>query len=141
TLSSCDCNNNKDSQNGPAPTSSLGHWPVQIRLIPAHAPFLNNADILILADCAAVAYAALHQELLSNRVVMMGCPKFDDLPDYEERFTEMFTKNEIKSVTVVTMEVPCCSGLPVAVKNALQKAGKISPLKEIVINLKGEILK
>ena len=72
---------------------------------------------------------------------MMGCPKFDDLPDYEERFTEMFTKNEIKSVTVVTMEVPCCSGLPVAVKNALQKAGKVAPVKEMVISLKGEILK
>ena len=141
SFSSCSCNDTQEIPGGRAPASALGHWPVQIRLIPAHAPFLNNADILILADCAAVAYAALHQELLGDRVVMMGCPKFDDLPDYEERFTEMFTKNEIKSVTVVTMEVPCCSGLPVAVKNALQKAGKISPLKEMVINLKGEVLK
>ena len=134
------CSDNQEISGGPAPASALGHWPVQIRLIPAHAPFLKNADILILADCAAVAYASLHQELLADRVVMMGCPKFDDLPDYEERFTEMFAKNEIKSVTVVTMEVPCCSGLPVAVKNALQKASKITPLKEMVISLKGEIL-
>ena len=141
TFASCNYNDNQEISRGPAPASALGHWPVQIRLIPAHAPFLMNADILILADCAAVAYAALHQELLADRVVMMGCPKFDDLPDYEERFTEMFAKNEIKSVTVVTMEVPCCSGLPVAVKNALQKAGKITPLKEMVINLKGEVLK
>ncbi len=141
TFSNCNCNDTKDISGGPAPASALGHWPVQIRLIPAHAPFLNNANILILADCAAVAYAALHQELLADRVVMMGCPKFDDLPDYEERFTEIFAKNAIKSVTVVTMEVPCCSGLPVAVKNALQKAEKVAPLKEMVINLKGEVLK
>ena len=141
TFTSCNHNDDKKISGGPAPTSALGHWPVQIRLIPAHAPFLKNADILILADCAAVAYAALHQELLADRVVMMGCPKFDDLPDYEERFTEMFTKNEVKSVTVVTMEVPCCSGLPVAVNNALQKAGKNPPVKEMVINLKGEVLK
>ena len=141
TFTNCNCNDAQELPNGPTPTSALGHWPVQIRLIPAHAPFLNNADILILADCAAVAYAALHQELLSDRVVMMGCPKFDDLPDYEERFTQMFADNEIKSVTVVTMEVPCCSGLPVAVKSALQKAGKVAPFKEMVVSLKGEILK
>lgn len=141
TLSSCSCNDTKDISGGPAPASALGHWPVQIRLIPAHAPFLKDSNILILADCAAVAYASLHQELLADRIVMMGCPKFDDLPDYEERFTEMFTQNEIKSVTVVTMEVPCCSGLPVAVKNALQKAGKITPFKEMVVSLKGDILK
>ena len=141
TLSSCNCNDTTKISGGPAPASALGHWPVQIRLIPAHAPFLKNSNILVLADCAAVAYASLHQELLADRIVMMGCPKFDDLPDYEERFTEMFTKNEIKSVTVVTMEVPCCSGLPVAVKNALQKAGKITPFKEMVISLKGEVLK
>ncbi len=135
------CNDNKETASSPAPASALGHWPVQIRLIPAHAPFLNNADILVLADCAAVAYAALHQELLSDHVVMMGCPKFDDLADYEERFSEMFVKNEIKSVTVVTMEVPCCSGFPVAVKNALKKAEKVTPVKEMVINLKGKVLK
>lgn len=141
TFSNDSCNDSQELPSASTQTSSLGHWPVQIRLIPAHAPFLNNADILVLADCAAVAYAGLHQQLLSDRVVMMGCPKFDDLPDYEERFTEMFTKNEIKSVTVVTMEVPCCSGLPVAVKKALKKAGKVAPFKEMVISLNGEILK
>ncbi len=139
TSDGCGCEDDKAA--GAAPVvSALGHWPVQIRLIPAHAPFLQNADILILADCAAVAYAGLHQQLLKNRIVMMGCPKFDDLPDYEERFTEIFSKNMIHSVTVVTMEVPCCSGLPVAVKNALARAGKTPPVKEIVLNLKGEPL-
>ncbi len=136
TFNECGCSNS-ETGTGPAPVSRLGHWPIQIRLIPAHAPFLQNADILILADCAAVAYAGLHQDLLKDRVVMMGCPKFDDLPDYEERFTEIFSKNEINSVTVVLMEVPCCSGLPTAVKNALARAGKNPPLKETVLNLKG----
>jgi len=126
--------------NEPLPTSALGHWPVQIRLIPAHAPFLKNANILILADCAAVAFAPLHQKLLKDKVVMMGCPKFDDLPDYEERFVDIFSENELKSVTIVTMEVPCCSGMPKAVKNALKRSGKTPPLKEVVLSLKGEPL-
>ncbi|HDS17026.1 MAG TPA: 4Fe-4S ferredoxin [Proteobacteria bacterium] len=120
--------------------SSLGHWPVQIRLIPAHAPFLEQADLLILADCAAVAYASLHRELLPGRVVMMGCPKFDDLPAYEKHFAEIFTRNHIKSVTVVTMEVPCCSGLPTAVKMAIAQSKQEIPCRELVINLKGEAL-
>ncbi len=143
TLSSCDCSSEPEapsSNDDLLPTSSLGHWPVQIRLIPAHAPFLKNADLLILADCAAVAFAPLHQKLLADKVVMMGCPKFDDLSDYEERFVDIFSKNEINSVTIVIMEVPCCSGMPNAVKNALKRAGKTPPVKEIVINLKGEPL-
>jgi hypothetical protein len=140
TLTSSSPDNLQSADDGPAAVSALGHWPVQIRLIPAHAPFLKDADILILADCAAVAYASLHQKLLADRVVMMGCPKFDDLPDYEERFTEIFTKNDMKSVTIVTMEVPCCSGMPTAVKNALHRAGKTPPVNEIVLSLKGEPL-
>lgn len=140
TLTSPSPGNLLQSTNDAPAVSALGHWPVQIRLIPAHAPFLRNADLLILADCAAVAYASLHQKLLADRVVMMGCPKFDDLPDYEERFTEIFTKNEMQSVTIVTMEVPCCSGMPTAVKNALNRAGKTPPITEIVLSLKGEPL-
>ncbi|NPA24997.1 MAG: 4Fe-4S ferredoxin [Deltaproteobacteria bacterium] len=137
---SCGCGCGGDANDAAVPVSALGHWPVQIRLIPAHAPFLQNADLLILADCAAVAYAGLHQNLLKNRIVMMGCPKFDDLPDYEERFTEIFSKNMINSITVVTMEVPCCSGLPVAVEKALSRSGKTVPITGIVLNLKGEPL-
>ncbi len=140
TLTSASSDNLQSINNAPAAASALGHWPVQIRLIPAHAPFLKDADLLILADCAAVAYASLHQKLLADRVVMMGCPKFDDLPDYEERFTEIFTKNDMKSVTIVTMEVPCCSGMPTAVKNALNRAGKTPPVTEMVLSLKGEPL-
>lgn len=124
----------------PAPASRLGHWPVQIRLVPAHAPFLRNADLLILADCAAVAYAGLHQELLADRVVLMGCPKFDDLPAYEKHFTEIFSGNEIKSIKVVSMEVPCCSGLVGAVSKALEKAGKEIDLEKVVVALNGKII-
>ncbi len=121
--------------------SALGHWPVQIKLVPPHAPFLQNADLLILADCAAVAYAGLHQELLKDRVVMMGCPKFDDVPEYVERFTEIFKKNDVHSITAVIMEVPCCYGLPMMVKNGLEAAGKIMPIKKIVISTSGKRLK
>jgi hypothetical protein len=140
TFNDCGCSEAAAISNDSGPTSSLGHWPVQIRLVPSHAPFLQNADLLILADCAAVAYAGLHQKLLQNRVVLMGCPKFDDLPDYEERFVEIFSRNQVNSVTVVLMEVPCCSGLPGAVKKALARAGKNPPLTEMVLSLKGEPL-
>jgi len=121
-------------------TSALSHWPVQIRLIPAQAPFLKNADLLVLADCAAVAYANLHTDLLSGKVVMMGCPKFDDVDEYIEKFKDIFTKAGIKSVTIVTMEVPCCSGLPIIVKKGLEAARLDFPINEIIVSTQGKIL-
>ncbi|MCD6151357.1 MAG: 4Fe-4S binding protein [Deltaproteobacteria bacterium] len=139
TVSACQAAN--QPQNQAAVHSSLGHWPVQIKLVPPHAPFLQHADLLILADCAAVAYAGLHQELLKDRVVMMGCPKFDDVPDYVERFTEIFRQNDVNTITTVIMEVPCCSGLPMIVKNGLEAAGKNLPIKKIVISTNGKLLK
>lgn len=122
-----------------APASALGNWPVQIRLIPAHAPFLKQADLLILADCAAVAHAGLHHDLLPGRVVLMGCPKFDDLPQYERQFADIFTRHQIKSVTTLIMEVPCCSGLPAAVRNARNAAGRDMPLHQLVVGRDGSI--
>ena len=139
TASACQAAN--QPQNQAAVHSSLGHWPVQIKLVPPHAPFLQHADLLILADCAAVAYAGLHQELLKDRVVMMGCPKFDDVPDYVERFTEIFRQNDVNTITTVIMEVPCCSGLPMIVKNGLEAAGKSLPIRKIVISTNGKLLK
>ncbi|MBN2332220.1 MAG: 4Fe-4S binding protein [Deltaproteobacteria bacterium] len=136
---SCQAANQPQSQT--AGHSALGHWPIQIKLIPPHAPFLQQADLLVLADCAAVAYAALHQELLKGRVVMMGCPKFDDVPEYVEKFTEIFRKNDINSVTAVTMEVPCCSGLPMMVKNGMAAAGKKLPVTMLVIGTNGTLMK
>ncbi|MBN2232608.1 MAG: 4Fe-4S ferredoxin, partial [Deltaproteobacteria bacterium] len=124
-----------------AGASALGHWPVQVRLVPPHAPFLDHADLVILADCAAVAYAGLHRDLLPGRVVLMGCPKFDDLPEYEARFTEIFRRHEVNSVTAVVMEVPCCSGLPVAVKNAVAAAGAKLPVQKLVIGTDGTVIR
>ena len=119
---------------------ALTHWPIQIRLIPPTAPFLKNADLLILADCGAVALARLHEDFVKGRVVMMGCPKFDDAKEYQERFRQIFTANAIRSITVVRMEVPCCSGLPMLVQKGLAESKKAIPLEEVVVGVRGEIL-
>jgi ferredoxin len=120
--------------------SALTHWPVQIRLVPPTAPFLKNADLLIAADCTPLAYAGFHQDLLPGRVVMMGCPKFDDAEEYVEKFTEVFRIAEVRSITVVDMEVPCCSKLPMIVRKALALSQKKIPIEEIVIGRRGDIL-
>jgi len=120
--------------------SALSNWPIQIRLIPPHAPFLKGADLLILADCTAVCYPALHQDLMAGKVVMMGCPKFDDADEYIARFTAIFKQAGIKSITNVIMEVPCCSALPMMVKKGIEAAGTDIPLREIVIGTRGHIL-
>jgi len=120
--------------------SALTHWPVQIRLVPPTAPFLKNADLLIAADCTPLAYAGFHQNLLPGKVVMMGCPKFDDVEEYVAKFAEVFKAAGIKSITVVDMEVPCCSKLPMIVMKALSLANKEIPFNEIVISRQGSIL-
>ena len=120
--------------------SALAHWPVQICLVPANAKFLKGADLLVLADCVAVAYPDLHKELLQGKAVMMGCPKFDDIDAYAEKFAEVFKQAGIRSVTTVTMEVPCCSGLPQVVKKGMAEADAQVPHKQIVISTKGKIL-
>lgn len=120
--------------------SALSHWPIQIRLIPATAPFLKGADLLVLADCCGVAIPTLHKDLLKGRVVMIGCPKFDDIQEYVEKFADIFKTADIKSVLSVVMEVPCCSGLPMIVKKGMEAAGKNIPIKELVISTRGKIL-
>lgn len=104
--------------------SALSHWPIQIRLIPPHAPFLQGADLLIAGDCCPVATPDFHQRYLAGRVVMLGCPKFDNAQDYIDRLTQIFAQANIKSVTVLEMEVPCCSGLSRIVSQALARSGK-----------------
>ncbi len=121
--------------------SALTHWPIQIKLIPASAPFLKGADLLVLADCTAVAFPSLHDDLIKGNAVMMGCPKFDDVQEYVQKFADIFKTAGIKSVTVVVMEVPCCSGMPVIVKKGLELANKKVPIKEMVLSLRGKILK
>lgn len=121
--------------------SSLTHWPVQIRLVPPNAPFLKGADLLVVADCSALAYPEIHRDFLEGRVVLMGCPKFDDGSLYVERFKEIFEKAGIKSVTVLTMEVPCCQGLPIMVKKGMETAAKSIPMEQVVVSTRGEILR
>lgn len=120
--------------------SALTHWPIQIRLVPAGAPFLKDADLLVLADCCAVAYPRLHEDMLKGKVIMMGCPKFDDADAYVDKFAEIFSTAAIKSVTAVVMEVPCCAGLPMIIKKGMEAAGKKIAVKEVVISRRGEIL-
>lgn len=120
--------------------SSLGNWPIKIRLVSPAAPYLSNADLLVLADCVGMAYPALHQDLLPGRVLVSGCPKFDDTELYLERLTDLFASNEINSVTVAMMEVPCCQGMLGLVVQALRNAEKGFPIRKVVISLNGEKL-
>jgi Fe-S-cluster-containing hydrogenase component 2 len=120
--------------------SRLTHWPVQIRLIPPNAPFLKGADLLVAADCTAFSYANFHGDFLADKVVMVGCPKFDDVNGYLQKCKEIFRIAGIRSVTLVTMEVPCCAGLPVIVKRAMAEAGVDIPTEEIVLSTRGEVL-
>ncbi|MBM9537482.1 ATP-binding protein [Desulfobulbus alkaliphilus] len=120
--------------------SALSHWPVQIRLIPANASFLGNCDLLVTADCTAVAYAGLQKDFLAGRVVMMGCPKFDDQQLYLDRFTEIFRTRTLKSLTILIMEVPCCHVMVPIIKKAYDDAGKPAlPVRQVVISTQGEI--
>jgi ferredoxin len=119
--------------------SALSHWPAQIRLIPPAAPFLKNADLLVAADCVPFAYADFHRDFLQGKILMIGCPKFDDKKEYLERFIEIFRLNDIKSVTVLDMEVPCCSALPRIVGEAINRSGRKIPLKEVTVTRQGGI--
>lgn len=117
----------------------LRNWPVQIKLAPINAPYFNKAKLLIAADCTAYAYANFHQEFMRGKVTLVGCPKLDAV-DYSEKLTEILRQNNIKSVTVVRMEVPCCGGLEYAVRTALQNCGKLLPWQVKTISIKGDLL-
>ena len=117
--------------------SRLSNWPVKIRLVPPDAPYLKNADILVLADCAAAAYANLHSDFIKDRIVMMGCPKFDDSRMHVEKLAQIFSVNEIKSITIARMEVPCCAGMAVLVREALRAAKTDIPVSEEIITRNG----
>ena len=127
------------SASSQSPSSQLAQWPCQIKLVPVQAPFFDGAKLLIAADCTAYAYANLHEELMKGRVTLIGCPKLDGV-DYSEKLTQILSKNEIKSLTVVRMEVPCCGGLQVAAEKALKKSGKFIPWQVITISRDGRII-
>lgn len=122
-------------------TSQLRQWPVQIALVPAFAPFLKDADLLIAADCVPFACANFHNDFLKNKVLLVGCPKLDDVSAYEEKFKQILQNNDLKSITYVRMEVPCCAGMVPAIKNAISVSGKKVPFEEIIISIKGERIK
>ena len=135
----CNCANQAKAHPSGGP-SALGHWPVKIRLVPAGAPFLKGADLLIAADCVPVVFPAFHKDFLKGRAVMTGCPKFDDAQGYVDKLAQVFVQSGIKSITSVVMEVPCCSGMPTIIKKALEKSGVSLPFTEVVVSARGEIL-
>ena len=130
------------SEPAAAPTmapSRLRQWPVQIQLVPMEAPFFDGAKLLIAADCTAYAYAAFHERFIRGHITLVGCPKLDSV-DYSEKLTEILRRNDIREVTVVRMEVPCCGGLEQAAKRALQASGKFIPWQVVTISTDGRIL-
>ncbi|MBQ4605382.1 MAG: 4Fe-4S binding protein [Clostridia bacterium] len=137
----------RDSTPGPAPiarpasavTSQLQQWPCQIKLVPVHAPYFDGANLLIAADCTAYAYGNFHNDFIRNHITLIGCPKLDE-GDYTEKLTAIIAGNNIKSVKIVRMEVPCCGGIEMAVKRALQASGKFIPWQVVTISTDGKIL-
>ncbi len=124
----------------PSPAAShLSQWPVQIKLVPIHAPYFDGAKLLVAADCTAFAYGNFHQEFIRNHITLIGCPKLDAV-DYSEKLTAILANNNITSVTVVRMEVPCCGGIENAVKTALQASGKFIPWRVVTVSTDGRLL-
>ena len=120
-------------------SSQLSQWPVQIKLVPVNAPYFKDANLLIAADCTAYAYGNFHQKFIKNKVTLIGCPKLDE-GDYSEKLTQIIANNDIKSITIVRMEVPCCGGLENAAKKAIQDSGKFLPWQVHTISIDGKIL-
>ena len=120
--------------------SRISNWPYQLKLLPPNAPFFENADLLIVADCVPFAYADFHEDMLKGRILAIGCPKLDDATLYRNKLAEIFRNSNIHSITIVNMEVPCCFGLIRLVKEALELSGKTVPLRQQTISIKGEII-
>ena len=127
-----------DATNAAVP-SQLSQWPVQIKLVPVRAPFFEDADLLIAADCSAYAYGNFHADFMRGRTTLVGCPKLDAV-DYSEKLTEIFAQNDIRSIVLTRMQVPCCGGLEFAVKKAIEQSGKNIPLRVVTISADGRIL-
>ena len=126
-------------QTGTPAVSRLSQWPVQIKLVPVNAPYFNGANLLIAADCTAYAYGNFHNEFIRNRITLIGCPKLDE-GDYAEKLTAILQNNDIKSVTVIRMEVPCCGGIENAVKRALMASGKFLPWRVVTVTTDGRLM-
>ena len=129
----------QSAQSAPPMSSALRQWPVQIKLAPIQAPYFDGAKLLIAADCTAYAYANFHQQFMQGKITLVGCPKLD-MVDYSEKLTEILKQNDIRSLTIVRMEVPCCGGIELAAKKALQASGKFIPWQVVTISTDGRIL-
>jgi len=152
TMSGCGCpgtkavdfsekNAEQKGEHGPGETKpELTNWPIQLKLIAPNAPYLNGADLLLAADCTAFSAINFHSRFIKDKKVVIGCPKLDDAQLYHEKLTEMFKTNDIRSVSVVRMEVPCCGGLAYITKQSIAASGKEIPYTEVVIGIKGDIL-
>jgi len=129
------------AESGPkeSTVSQLSQWPVQLKLVPVDAPYFQDADLLVAADCVPFAYPDFHQDFLKGKAVVVGCPKLDDIQFYKEKLTEIFKTNPIKSITVPYMEVPCCFGLAKVTEDAIEASGKDIPLKKVKIGIRGDI--
>jgi ferredoxin len=134
------CPSSKPSQMGPS-DSQLSTWPVQLRLVSPDSPFLQGADLLVAADCTPFAYPDVHRDFFKGRVVLCGCPKLDDQEAYVQKFSAIFKRNAISSVTVLVMEVPCCGGMPVIIQKAMDAAGVKVPMETVTIGIEGGIIK
>lgn len=126
-------------RDAPSQQSMLGHWPVQLTLVPPTAPFLQGVDIILVADCVPFAYAGFHHDFLKGHALLVACPKLDDFQAHQKKLTDILSHSEVKSLTVVHMEVPCCSGLAHMAKQAICSSGKDIPFKEIIIGIKGDL--
>lgn len=127
------------SESIPVGVSQLTHWPVQLNLVPIHAPYFQEADLLITADCVPFAYPNFHQDFLKGRAVLVGCPKLDDVQYYLQKLTEIFKANSIRSITIPYMEVPCCFGLVKTIEKAIANSEKRIPIRKVKISIHGEI--
>jgi len=119
--------------------SQLAQWPVQLHLVPTNAPYFQDADLLIAADCVPFAHADFHRDFLAGKALVIGCPKLDDNQFYQQKLTELFRVSSIRSITVMRMEVPCCGGIVMAAKNALAASGKDIPFREVTVGIRGDI--
>lgn len=127
-------------ESAPDAQPRLSHWPIQIKLIGTVAPFLNNADLLVAADCTAFAVHDFHKRFLKEKKVLIGCPKLDDAMQYVEKFAEIFSTIPIQRVSCLRMEVPCCGGMTAVLREAINRSGKKIPLSETIIGVKGDVI-
>jgi len=143
TKMTVDCTSCSSVQAAPAAHDQdvrLTQWPIQIKLIGTSAPFLQDADLLVAADCTAFATPGFHEKFLPGRKVLIGCPKLDDATQYLEKFTEIFSTIPVRKVTCLRMEVPCCGGMTAVLREAISRSGKKVPMTEIIVGVKGDVL-